>query len=181
MGQLVRIGFFFAMRSREYVKVPRAEEGRTKLLVLRNIRFIRDGKVINHNDPQLECADCVAITFEMQKKEEKNDTVHHKRTGDHTMCPVSAAAELVHRIRSYPNTNDETPISAVLMGSRVRHVTSKQVATALQVAVIAIGEDVLNIKAERSGHALAKISGCNGYVPRRTACVPHHADGKMVK
>jgi len=81
MGQLVRVSFFFAMRSREYVKVPRAEEGQTKLLVLRNIRFIRDGKVIDHNDPQLECADCVAITFEMQKKEEKNNTVHHKRKG----------------------------------------------------------------------------------------------------
>ena len=68
MGQLVRIGFFFAMRSREYVKVPRAKEGRTKLLALKNIRFIKDGKVIEHDDFKLECADCVAITFEMQKK-----------------------------------------------------------------------------------------------------------------
>ena len=27
VGQLVRLGFFFAMRSREYLKVPKAEEG----------------------------------------------------------------------------------------------------------------------------------------------------------
>ena len=143
------------MRSREYVRVPRAEEGRTKLLVLRNIKFIKDGKVIKHDDCRLKCADCVAITFEMQKKEEKNDTVHHKKTGDHIMCPVIAAAELVRRIWSYPNSNDDTPVSAVLKGSRVGHVTSKQVCTAIQVAVIAIGENVLNIKADDVGtHSL---------------------------
>ena len=155
MGQLVRVGFFFAMRSREYVSVPRAEEGRTKILVLRNFRFIREGKVLSHDSAELECADCVAITFEMQKKEEKNDTIHHKATGDRIMCPVRAAVELVRRIRSYARINDETPISAVMMGTRIRHVTSKQVAKALQDAVTAIGEDVLNIKAEDVGtHSL---------------------------
>ena len=41
------------------------------------------------------------------------------------------------------------------MGSRVRHVTSKQVARALQDTVTAIGKDVLNIKAEEVGtHSL---------------------------
>ena len=40
MGQLARLGSFFAMRSREYLKVPKAEEGRTKILVLRNLRFM---------------------------------------------------------------------------------------------------------------------------------------------
>jgi hypothetical protein len=63
MGQLVVIGFFFAMRSREYTKVPRAKEGHTKLLALRNLRFIKEGKVLDHNDPQLEYADFIAITF----------------------------------------------------------------------------------------------------------------------
>ena len=76
MGQLVRVGFFFAMRSREYVKVPKAEEGRMKILVLRNIRFIQDGKVLSHDDSELECADYLAITFKMQKKEENNNTIH---------------------------------------------------------------------------------------------------------
>ena len=30
VGQLAGLGSFFAMRSREYLKVPKAEEGRTK-------------------------------------------------------------------------------------------------------------------------------------------------------
>jgi len=151
VGQLVRVAFFFAMRSREYLKVPRAEMGRTKILVLRNLRFIRDGRVMSHDDSDLEQADCLAITFEMQKKEDKNDTVHHKATRDQTMCPVQAAAELVRRIRSYPNTNDDTPISALLIGSRITHVTGKQVANVLKDTVRAIGEDALNIKADEVG------------------------------
>ena len=82
VGQLVRLGFFFAMRSREYLKVPKAEEGRTKILVLQNLGFIRDGKVMRHDDLELERADRLAVTFEMQKKDDKNDTVHHKATQD---------------------------------------------------------------------------------------------------
>jgi hypothetical protein len=151
LGQLVVIGFFFAMRSREYTKVPRAEEGRTKLLALRNMRFIKEGRVLDHDDPQLEYADFIAVTFEMQKKEDKNDTVHTARTGDPIMCPVRAAAKLVQRIRRYPKSNDNTSINTVLVGSRVRLVTSLQVANALRDSVISIGEDLLNIKAEEVG------------------------------
>jgi hypothetical protein len=83
-GQLARLGFFFAMRSREYLKVPRAELGRTKILLLLNIRFVRNGKNVSHDNPALELSDSIAIWFEMQKKEEKNDTVyqHHKASGD---------------------------------------------------------------------------------------------------
>jgi hypothetical protein len=63
---------------------------------------------MSHNNLELEQADCLAVTFEIQKKEDKNNTVHHKATRDQTMCPIKAAAELVHQIRSYPNINDET-------------------------------------------------------------------------
>jgi hypothetical protein len=166
IGQLSRIGFFFAMRSREYLKVPRAEQGRTKLLLLRNIRFVRDGKNVSHDDPTLELSDCIAITFEMQKKEEKNDTVHHKASGDMIMCPVRSAAELVRRIRGYPGTDGNTPISAILVGSNVTQIKSKQMVGYLRDAVQTIGEDALNIKAEevgthsiRSGAAMAMFLG----------------------
>ena len=66
------------------MKVPRAELGPTKILLLLNIRFVRNGKNVSHDDPALELSDCIAIMFEMQKKEEKNDTVyqHHKASGD---------------------------------------------------------------------------------------------------
>jgi hypothetical protein len=165
-GQLARVGFFFAMRSREYLEVPRAELGRTKLLLIRNIRFVRNGRNISHDDPALELSDCVAITFEMQKKEEKNDTVHHKSSGDLIMCPVRAAAELVRRILGYPGTDGNTPISAILVGSKITQVKSKQMVGVLRDAVQAIGEGVLNIKVDeigthsiRSGAAMAMVMG----------------------
>jgi hypothetical protein len=87
----------------------------------------------------------------MQKKEEKNDTVHHKASGDMIMCPVRSAAELVRRIRGYPGTDGNTPISAILVGSNVTQLKSKQMVGYLRDAVQTIGEDVLNIKAEEIG------------------------------
>jgi hypothetical protein len=61
--------FFFAMRSCEYLKVqgPR----KTKLLELRNIRFFQATSIIPHSSPSLSLADCVSITFEMQKRDTK--------------------------------------------------------------------------------------------------------------
>ena len=74
--------------------MPKAEEGRTKILLLQNLRFIRDGKVMSHDDSdsELDIADCLAITFEMQKKDDKNNTVHHEATRDQTMCPSNQSS-----------------------------------------------------------------------------------------
>jgi hypothetical protein len=94
------MAIFFAMQSCEYLKVTQAKKQRTGILCLRNLRFFKDGKLIEHNDPQLEFSDCISITFEMQKKDEKNDTVTQRASGDINMCPVRMAAAIVRRIRS---------------------------------------------------------------------------------
>ena len=84
-----------------------------------------------------------------------NDTVLTQKTGDPIMCPVRAAAELVRCIQSYPKTTNKTPISVVLLVSRIMHVTPKHKTNSLRDSVRAIGEDVLNIKAEEVGtHSL---------------------------
>ena len=67
--------YFFACRSCEYLLIPQAEKRRTDILRIRNIRFFSDGRELSHNDSCLEYADCVSITFEFQKKDERNDTV----------------------------------------------------------------------------------------------------------
>jgi len=67
------------------------------------------------------------------------------------MCPHRTAAELVRRIRGYPGTDGNTPVSAILVGSKIRQVKSKQMVGNLRDAVRAIGEDVLIIKAEEIG------------------------------
>jgi len=61
------------MRSCEYIQVlgPR----RTKLFTLRNIKFFKKKRRLALEDTLLHKADCVSKTFEMQKKESKNDIV----------------------------------------------------------------------------------------------------------
>jgi hypothetical protein len=102
LGQLVTVGFFFVMRSREYIKLPRAEEGRKRILALGNLKFIWRWKVPNHNDLELKCADFTVITFEMQKKEDKNDTAHTSKTGERMMCPVQQRQSLCAQLEATP-------------------------------------------------------------------------------
>ena len=46
-----------------------------KLMCLRNVRFFRDGLLMLAQSNDLDSADSVAITFEMQKNDLKHDTV----------------------------------------------------------------------------------------------------------
>jgi len=88
MGELAGAPHFWAMRSCEYAKVPKAEQRQTKQLCIRNIAFIRDGETLAHNSPSLHLADCVSVTFEQQKNNRKADTVTQWRTSDELLCPV---------------------------------------------------------------------------------------------
>jgi len=166
LGQLSIGAFFFACRSCEYVKVPQAEMRRTDCLRLRNLRFFKDGIELAHNSPFLEFADCVSITFERQKKDERMDTITQLASGDAILCPVRRWAALVRRIRGYPGATDDTKVSAVWRNDRIEHVSSKELVGALRAAVVAYGEEKLGFKAEeigthsiRSGAAMAMYLG----------------------
>jgi hypothetical protein len=113
LGQLAIGAAFFACCSCKYLTVPKREERRTKLLCLQNIRFFKNGHLILAPSADLESADSIAITFEMQKNDSKFDTVIHGRTDDPVLCPVLQLARLVDRILSYPNTTCDTPVCAV--------------------------------------------------------------------
>jgi hypothetical protein len=164
--QLTIFAFFFAMRSCKYVKVTQQEKCRTEILRLQNLRFFNNGRLVPHNDPNLEYSNCLSITFEMQKKDKKNDTMTQMALGNITLCPVCAAAAIVRRIRSYPGANDDTPISAIWKYDCIEHITSRKISNALQDAVSAIGEDALHIATNeirthsiRSGAAMAMFLG----------------------
>jgi len=104
----------------------------------------------------------------MQKKDEKNNTTTQMASGDITLCPVCTAAAIVRRIRSYPGTNDDTPISAIWKYDHIEHITSRHISNALRDAFSAIGEDALHIATNkvgthsiRSGSAMAMfLGGC---------------------
>lgn len=162
ISQLTRGAFYFACRSCEYVKVKQAEERRTDILRLRNIAFRSNGRLLPHDHPKLEYADTVTITFEMTKKDEKNNTVTQHTTEHPFMCPVRSWAAIVKRIRSYPGSNDDTPVSAVWRHDRIEHITSQDIIDAINIAAETIGWDKLGVEkgdfgthSIRSGGAMA--------------------------
>ena len=164
--QLAIVGFFFAMRSCEYLKVPQAEQHRTDILRLRNVRFFGDGIELGHDSPRLEYADCVSITFEMQKKDEKGDTVTQIATGDELLCPVRMWAAIVRRLWGYPGSTWDTKVSTVWNEGRAEHITSQMMINALNAACESFGWEQLNIKpgdigthSIRSGAAMAMYLG----------------------
>jgi hypothetical protein len=103
--QLARGAFFFAMRSCEYLSVR--GERRTKRLRLGNLQFLRNHCVLSLDDPLLALADTIAITFEFQKNDERDETVVMHRSGDALLCSIRAWAAVLMRILAYPGTDIE--------------------------------------------------------------------------
>ena len=94
------------------------------------------------------------------------DTITQMASGDGTLCPVQTAAAIVKRVKKYPESSQQTPISTVLNHGIIKHITSHPVIDALQGTVGAIGEAKLGFKKEdvgthsiRSGAAMAMYLG----------------------
>ena len=89
-------------------------------------------------------------------------------SGNVMLCPVCAAAAIVHRIQAYPGSTHDTPISAKWRCDCIDHIMSKQITNALQDIVSTIGEDSLHIATNkidthsiRLGAAMAMfLGGC---------------------
>ena len=166
LSQLTIGAAFFACRSCEYSIVPKTEERRTKILCLRNIRFFKKGHLISAPSADLELADSVAVTFEMQKNESKFDTVIHGRTDDPVLCPVLQWARLVNRIWSYEGTTDSTPICTFQRsGRRVDKISSSQILLRLRAAARSVGSATLGFEPKEIGtHSLRSGAAMEMYL-----------------
>jgi integrase len=108
--RLTIFAFFFAMRSCEYLLVTSDEsQRRTRPLRLRNFLFLRGHRRLDHSSDDLVSADSITITFEWQKRDDRDDQVTQSRTPHRLLCPVKTAAAIVKYIRSIGGT-DDTPI-----------------------------------------------------------------------
>ena len=155
---------FFACRSCKYLKVPHWEMKRTMLLCLRNIRFFKDGHLLLTPSSDLEFADSVAVTFEIQKNDQKNETVIHGRTDDPILCPVKQWACLVNRIWTYPGTSSDTSVCTVWLYDRHEQITSRQVITSLRAACATIGSARLGFVPDKIGtHSLCSGVSMKGF------------------
>ena len=142
------------------------KKGEQKYCVCATFAFFKNGKELNHGNPQLEYADCVSLTFEVQKNDERMDVVTQLSTGDWLLCPVKAWAAVVRRIWQYAGATKDTPVSAVWRNGRLENIQSKEMSAALSAAVVSIGEETLGIKKNevgthsiRSGAAMAMYLG----------------------
>ena len=155
--------FFYACRSCEYSKVD--GDRKTNCITLGNIRFFVGTRELHQDDPDLDKADSVQITFTLQKNNIKYESITQFRTDDNDgLCPVARWARLVRRMRSHPGCNDTTPVYKCYDYERKQwvKVTAKMITTALRIAAIRIGERNLGFKAVdlgthsiRSGAAMA--------------------------
>jgi hypothetical protein len=145
MGELAGGAHFWAMRSCEYAKVPKAEQRQAKQLFIRNIAFIKDSEVLKHNSQSLHLADCVSITFERQKNDRKAVTVTQWRTADELLFPIKIWASLVRRILSYKGTNKNYPVSLAKHKNNIINVTGEMIADLCRDGVATIGETKLGI------------------------------------
>jgi len=96
--QLMLLDFFFARRSCENVEV--SGERRTHPIRKRNMMFQKGGRILPHSLPRLYLADTIAITFEYQKRDKRNNTVTQWRTGNSTYCPLVVSAAVVRRLEA---------------------------------------------------------------------------------
>jgi hypothetical protein len=62
-GKLATVGIFFAMHSCKYLIVAKPDQQRTKILRMKNVRFLQGTEQLGHDHRELEFADCVALTF----------------------------------------------------------------------------------------------------------------------
>jgi hypothetical protein len=160
------MGIFFAMRSCKFLKVKTVKLQRTEIVRLCNINFFTGTEQLSHDHPKLEFADCIAITFKCQKKDEKMDTITLLASEDAILCPVRAAAAIVKRIKKYLGTTSNSPISTYSNNGVIDQVTSNHMINSLRDAVRGIGEIRLGIKKDdigthsiRSGVAMAMYLG----------------------
>lgn len=162
---LLSLALFFAMRSYKYLETRYPEENRrTHILRCKHFK-LKNGSILPHSSSLqvLESADLITKTFEFQKNDWRNHTVHIFTSGDMLLCTVISGAKIVKRARLIPGLNDEKKICNFLIEDRkVISTNSAQGLPRLRTIVESIGKPKLGFSREdvglhslRSGGAIA--------------------------
>ena len=151
-----------------------------RLMCLRNVRFFRDGLLMLTQSNDLDSADSVAITFEMQKNDLKHDTVIHGRMDDSVLCPVLQWARLVNGFWTYPGTLLDTPVCTVWIKGCMEHITSKNIVTPA-ISLQLIWKRSPRLRTSQSGYPLVAIRSSNGNISQRNPHLHHNAHWHVVE
>ena len=113
----------------------------------------------------LESLDSMAITFEMQKNDEKHDTIIHGQTDDSVLCHILQWACLVNRIWTCPRASLDTSVCTVWQNDCIDYLTSKNVLQHLQSACATIGSACLSFEPHKLGtHSLPTGAAMDMYL-----------------
>ena len=100
----------------------------------------------------LASSDIIIITFEFQKNDWRNHTVHMYSTDDNILCPVRVGARVVKRVLSIPGSTMNTKICTFMnSGGTISDINSAQVLPYIRTLIRAMGESNLGFTAEDTG------------------------------
>jgi len=132
-------------------------------------------------------ATTVTLTFKYQKKDVRNETISHQRSGDslgnREMCPVRAAVETVKRLRSFNIPQEkliDTPINYIEIGGKGFSISSSLILLKIRQAVSQLGHSALGFSANKVGMHSNQSRGSDGDVLVRDTCVHNYVNGEMV-
>jgi len=150
LGELIVDALFFGMRSCEYSIVK--GERKTKLLRLRNLKFLQRNKSLFKikGNRKLLTASSICIAFESQKNGDKDQTItmHANKT---SICPVRALACLTLRILNYPGASLELPVNTYKINNTIDILPSTEILRHIRATVDVIGIDVLGFNSKDVG------------------------------
>jgi hypothetical protein len=139
-ADLVLGAFFFAMRSREYIKTARP--GRTKRVRKGCLVFrTKSRRVLLHTDPDLlALAEYVTIVFEDQKNGKKMDARTQRKSGHPFLCPVLRWGSAVQRIiATIPNYDDSLSMCSVSLAGETLEISNAFVRKLLRHTCLIFG------------------------------------------
>ena len=96
-------------------------------------------------------SDFISITFELQKNNEKNDTVTQERNTDPILCPVKAWAKVIMKIRKHHKASDTTPINFIWKNNKFYQISAKDNILFLRKTVATLGHKDLGFEASEIG------------------------------
>jgi len=119
---------------------------------LKNIRFFKGKRLIDHDTSNLHISDTVSITLEHQNRDVKNDIITHHKTDEKLLCPVKIWCKIVKRLISYPSTSIDTTVDTYYHSDNSKVLfTGTGLLKRLRLATTAIGPDELGFSAKQIG------------------------------
>jgi hypothetical protein len=138
------------MQSCKYVKVSGPQK--TKLLALKNIYFYKGCTEIKHTDPFLHLAECISITFELQKRDTKKDTITRYRSKDSILCPGKIWEKIIRQISAYPSSSPTMTVNFFLHSDGTpHHFSGQELLNRLRLATNTVGKEKLGFTANQIG------------------------------